>query len=227
MPFGRVHAVSSYFAAAEGPGAAPWHRNENAVPIMGMWRTHQDTSLPGSFSVAVSPLLPACPLHGSSLGTSRGSPGRGAGRGSHGPRAGVVAPAQQQHAESLLDIFQQANVLLLVPAARLVPSSLLSDGGTPQPREERGSTVCLKGERACAGRAGRGPAVQAALAGTGGLCSAGKLDPRRAGAALTCGWRLYMAPFGEISDQRYHHPDVHSCADGYGERSEEESSARS
>lgn len=45
--------------------------------------------------------------------------------------------------------------------------------------------------------------------------------------ALTCGWQLYVAPFGEISNQRYHHPDVHSCADGYGERSEEESSAGS
>ena len=46
-------------------------------------------------------------------------------------------------------------------------------------------------------------------------------------AALTCRWHLYVAPFGEISDQRYHHPDVHSCADGYGERGEEESSTGS
>lgn len=120
-------------------------------------------------------------------------------------------------------------MLLLVLAAKPVPSSLLSDGGTPQPRGKWGSTVCLKGERACAGHPSRGHAVQAALAGTGALCSAGKLSPRRATAraALICGWQLYVAPFGEISDQRYHHPDVHSCADGYGERGEEESSARS
>lgn len=47
------------------------------------------------------------------------------------------------------------------------------------------------------------------------------------GTTLRCRWQLYMAPFGEISNQSYHHPDVHSCADGYGERSEEESSAGS
>lgn len=148
---------------------------------MGVWRTHEDTTLPGSFPGAVFPLLPACPLHGPSLGTSGRSPHCGVGRGSHGPKTGVVAPTRQQHAASLLHIFQQANVLFLVPAARPVPNSLLSDGGTPQPWEERKSTVCLKGERACAGHARRGPAVQAALAGTGTLCSTGKLDPSRAG----------------------------------------------
>lgn len=91
---------------------------------------------------------------------------------------GVVAPAQQQHAVSLLHIFHQANVLLLVPAARLVLNSLLLDGRTPQPQGEQGSTVCLQGERTCTGHPCQGPAVQAALAGTGALCSAGKLGPR-------------------------------------------------
>lgn len=36
-----------------------------------------------------------------------------------------------------------------------------------------------------------------------------------------------MVPFGEISDQCNYHSNVHSCANGYGERSEEESSAGS
>lgn len=136
------------------------------------------------------------------MGTSGASPGCGAGRENSGPGAGVVAPAQQQHAASLLHVVQQANVLLLVLAAKPVPNSLLSDGGTPQPRGKWGSTVCLKGERACAGHPSRGHAVQTALAGTGALCSAGKLSPRRATAraALICGWQLYVAPFGEISN---------------------------
>lgn len=51
----------------------------------------------------------------------------------------------------------------------------------------QGSTVSLNRERACTGHPGLGPAVRVALASTGTLCSAGKLDPRRAGG---WGWRL-------------------------------------
>lgn len=47
------------------------------------------------------------------------------------------------------------------------------------------------------------------------------------GMVVTCRWQLHVAPFREISDQCYHHPDVHSCADGYGERGKEQSSAGS
>lgn len=47
------------------------------------------------------------------------------------------------------------------------------------------------------------------------------------GMAVTCRWQLHMAPFGEISNQCYHHPDVHSCANGDGERRKEQGSAGS
>lgn len=131
----------------------------------------KEQSFPGNISL----LLPAYPL-----GTSGGSPGCRAGNGSCGPGEGVVAPAQQQRLSCTSSIRQTCSSWSQQPGWCPIPCCWVVE--PPQPRGEQGSTVCLKGDRACAGHPSRGPAVQAALAGTGALCSEGELDPRRTGS---------------------------------------------